>query len=303
MRLLKQFQKQKPDILHIQWSMLPVIDVMLVLRAQKMGVKVVHTVHDVTPLFDMGKHRRQEKLFQAVDALIVHSEESLKAFRERYSGVNPSKVHVIPHGPLQNENSENYSKVEARQQLGIPEEAPVALFFGEIKYYKGLHRLVECFPDVARAVDGAFLLIAGKPDSGESKPDTKLLDRCGVSYKADLGFVPNDDVWKYYHAADVVVLPYINISQSGVLFSAVANARPVVTTKVGGLPEIVEATNAGWVVTEGVKEELTAAISEALGDLTKTRELGLKARDKLNSLYGWDSIAEKTKSVYQSLLK
>ena len=302
-RFLRKACRGRPDVVHIQWSRLPWLDGRLVRRLRRAGIPVVHTVHDVEPLFAKAGLSALERVYADCDGLIVHTRANREQLLGRYGSLQPQRVHVIPHGPLQaDECPPEASRERAREALGLPDDAAVVLYFGTIKHYKGLDLLLDAFVEVARSCPEAYLLVAGHPTSPADVPDLTAVRTLGPRFQAELDFIPNQDVWKYYLASDVVVLPYRNITQSGVLLSALAYARAAIVTDVGGLPEIIEPGRTGWVVPPESSPALASALAEALSDLPRTRQMGEEAKRFVESELGWDLIAEKTHSLYCSLL-
>ncbi len=184
------------------------------------------------------------------------------------------------------------TRTEARTALGLPTEGRLALFFGFIKPYKGVLHLI----DAARALkerygDGIRVLIVGDI-YGDKQP---YLDRIAASPAVDIiqlvdGFVPDETVEDYFLAADLTVLPYDSATQSGIVQIAYNYDLPVVTTDVGGLPEVVLDGETGFVVPPGDPAALAAAIIRYFDEgLARDFAAGV-AREKLK--YSWDAMAE-----------
>ena len=303
MKKILSSKEDRPDVVHLQWSRLPFFDRGLVAQLKKAGVKVVHTVHDVEPLYEGAADMSGlGRVYQNCDALIVHTEANRRDLLERYPAIDVHKVHVIPHGPLQAEDSPaGATRQTARSFLGIPDDARVVLNFGSIKPYKGLDLLVSAVPMVAQSVPKTYLLLAGRPAKPADAPDLSALKRRGIAHRADMHFIANKDAWSYYMAADVVALPYRNITQSGVLLSSMAFARPAVVTAVGGLPEVIRPGQTGWVVPPENTALLAEAITDALANPTRTDEMGLAAKKDCDSRFSWTAIADRTHEMYASL--
>jgi glycosyltransferase involved in cell wall biosynthesis len=201
---------------------------------------------------------------------------------------------VIPHGAF------DYLTRQP-QEVPLPEElrqteAPVILAFGLIRPYKGTDVLLEAF----RRVEGAELWIAGMPrmpmddlrDLAERAPGTvRFVDR----------FIPDAEIPAFMRRADLVVLPYRNIEQSGVLYTALAFGRPLVLSAVGGFSEIAELGAARLVPPED-PDTLARAINELLADRETREALGAAAAREAASTYSWDRIAESTMDLYRKLL-
>ncbi len=146
----------------------------------------------------------------------------------------------------------------ARQALGLTR--PTILFFGYVRKYKGLANLLRAMPRVLESVDADLLIV------GEFYDDRKGYD----AIVTDLGIrdhvrivaehVPDEDVGRYFCASDVVVLPYLSATQSGITQVAYAFGLPVISTNVGGLPEVVSDGETGYIVEPGDEEALAGAI-------------------------------------------
>jgi len=138
---------------------------------------------------------------------------------------------------------------DARAALDLPADAPVLLFFGFVREYKGLHVLLEAMPAIAEALPDVHLVIAGEPyDDAARYRD--LIDRHGLHDRVQWHdtYIPSEDVPHYFCAADLVVQPYVSATQSGVAQIATHFEVPMVVTDVGGLAEDVPHEEAGFVV-------------------------------------------------------
>jgi len=296
---------RRPDIVHFQWLADPEIDVALMRTLRAAGILVVYTAHDVL-LRERNDTERERtvrsRLYRAPDRIVVHSEADRRELAEAF-GVARENVSVVPHGAYDFRfgSGGTVEAGEARRRLGIPRERKVVLFFGLIKRYKGLGYLISAFDLVASRRDDAFLLIVG--DAPRFDADRAEMDRIAAlgtreNVRAVIGYVPIEDIPVYFAAADVVVLPYTEISQSGVLLSAYGAGRPVVATAVGGLPETVEEGGTGRVVAPRDAEAIADAVLDILSDPERARAMGRRARELSATAYSWESIARRTAQTY-----
>lgn len=156
----------------------------------------------------------------------------------------PQQVRFSPH-PVYDIYGASIPKAEARRQLGLPLEAPMVLFFGLIRPYKGLDLLLEALPEAPEV----HALIAGEC-YGDWQPYQTLIERYHLQGRVHLHthFIPNDRVSLYFSAADMVVQPYRSATQSGISQIAYHFEKPMLVTDVGGLPEIVRHGISGYVV-------------------------------------------------------
>ncbi len=154
------------------------------------------------------------------------------------------------------------SQQQARATLGIPTDAEVLLFFGYVRRYKGLDVLIEAFAIARSQRPALFLLIAGEFYEDEAKYRRQIA-ALGVedAVKVVNAYIPNEEVGMYYSAADVVVLPYREATQSGILATAYTFQRPVIATAVGGLQELVEEGKTGLIAPPEDPHQLAATIN------------------------------------------
>ena len=153
-------------------------------------------------------------------------------------------------------------RAEARAALGLPPDAPVVLFFGFVRAYKGLDVLLEALPRVAEAVPDVHLVVAGEAYDDPARYRA-LLARHGLGARVTWHerYIASDAVPRYFAAADVVAQPYVRATQSGVAQVAVHFETPMVLTDVGGLAEVVPHEEAGLVVPPRDPQALAAALT------------------------------------------
>jgi glycosyltransferase involved in cell wall biosynthesis len=275
------------DLVHFQWLTVPQLDGPLLPR----GRPLVLTVHDLPSRPPSGAQRRLHHLYRRFDALIVHSERG----RERLTrelGLPDSRVHTIAHGAFEH---------LARQPPGpLPAElpqtsAPVVLCFGLMRPYKGLDLLIEAWNG---GIADAELWLVGRPhfDIGELRAAA-----AASSVRWLPRFVSDSELAACFRRADLIVLPYREIDQSGVLATALAFGSPLVLSGVGGFPEVA-AAGAARLVAPGDPAALRAALVELLGDRVARERLAAAARALADGEWSWRRVAERTKALYGSLL-
>lgn len=274
------------DIVHFQWLTLPAVDRLLLPR----GRPLVITAHDILPRERIaGSHAAQRRLYQDFDAVIAHSQ----AGRERLiddAGLDPEKVHVIPHGAFSHLAAISPDRLPA--ELDSAAGRRVVLYFGLIRPYKGLDVLLEAWPGID---DDAELWIVGRPrfeinNLRSDDPSVRWVPR----------FVSDEELAACFRRADLVVLPYREIEQSGVLATALAFGSPVLASDVGGFREIAQA-GAAKLVAPGDAAALHEAIIELLDDEPARRSLSDAALALTAGPLSWQSVAEQTRALYASL--
>jgi len=203
-------------------------------------------------------------------------------------------VRVIPHGAF-----DYLTRLPDERPLPdelAPVDGPVVLFFGLLRPYKGIEALLEAH----REIEGAELWVVGMPRM-PLEPLRELAARSRATVRFVPRFVTDPEIPGYFRRADVVVLPYREIDQSGVLYTALAFGKPIVLSDVGGFSEIA-AQGAARAVRPNAPVELAAVLQELLDDDAQRAALGAAAAAAAAGPYSWDSIARRTLSVYGDLL-
>jgi glycosyltransferase involved in cell wall biosynthesis len=293
-RIASIVRKYRPNVIHIydvgDYRLLSAI-----MLNKMRGASVVMTIHDAE-LHPGYKKRSQLRSMSAwnrrtADAVIVHGEDIKR--RVLAGGVPDSKVHIIPRGPYS-----IYKRWETAE-AAIPDSREV-LFFGRVHLYKGLDYLIKCAPAVCREVPDARFVIAG---AGPDWTRCRELIQNPEQFILHEERIPEAKVTEMFQRASVVVLPYIEASQSGVLFIAYALARPVIVTRVGSLPEVVDDGITGMIVPPGDPESLANAITYMLQHPEEAAAMGRNGNAKvISGDLSWDTIAARTVRLYEMLV-
>jgi D-inositol-3-phosphate glycosyltransferase len=313
-RLLWYAASAKPRILHILWNnKFELIDrVVLMLYYRLLGKKVVFTAHNVNAAKRDGKDsflNRASLKFQysMCNHILVHTErmkcELLTGF-----GLSENKVSIIPFGINNTIPTSQMTPAQAKERLGIRVEEKTALFFGQIAPYKGLEYLVAGMVELAERNAAPRLIIAGKVKRGLEEYWESIqreINRSGIGERiiARIEFIPDTEVEPYFKAADVLIVPYVDIFQSGVPFLAYSFGLPVIATDVGSLREDVIAGKTGFICRPRDPGDLAKSIetyftSSLYRQLEKRRK---EIQDFANEMYSWSRVGEITQSVYRSL--
>jgi glycosyltransferase involved in cell wall biosynthesis len=248
------------------------------------------TLHDAKPHVGEANFIRRLNWFmfkRYAAHFFVHGEAIKAGLCEE--GVPASKMTVVPHG--------DYAFFTRFAKPGIT-ETPTVLFFGRILPYKGLPYLLEAAPAIARAVPRARIVIAGEgdftvyADAARACPNVQVLNQ----------FIREEQVAELFQQCRVVVLPYVEASQTGIIPIAYSFRKPVVATRVGSIPEVVEDGITGYLVPPRDSAKLAEAVVRLLQDSPQRHEMGENAHRKMRDMLGWDKICDTTIKTYEHVL-
>jgi glycosyltransferase involved in cell wall biosynthesis len=298
------------DVVHFQWLTVQPLDLHLLPRhgraARGARPKLVLSAHDVLPREPrLGQLSAQRRLYERMDAVVVHSEHGRRRLTGEL-GLASERVHVIPHGVL--------GQQEGRAVCVLPPElpegkGPVALCFGLLRPYKGIDVLLDAWRATAESearagIGEAELWIVGMPrmDIAPLRAAAQVAERAGAGRVRFLPrFVSDGEAKALMRRASLLVAPYREIDQSGVVFTALGAGTPLLLSDAGGFSEIA-ATGAARTVPVGDAGALGAALVELLGDAAAREQLAALARDAVASRYSWEAIAGAHLELYERLL-
>lgn len=263
------------------------------------GTEVVWTVHNLVsheaqfPRLERWVHRQ---LAKSCAGIIVHHQDARTDVIKLYQAA-PSKINVIPHGHYRTAYGPSMDQLAARQQLGLPLHSKLYLAFGMLRPYKGLETLLAVWQQGQFYSKSATLLIAGKPmdeDYGQTVCDNVSRVKDAILHAQ---YIDDADIPAYFSAADVVVLPFKQVSTSGSLLLAMSYGKPVIAPRMGGLSETLD--EAGKLLYDpNDKLGLLHAIKDSLiANLSVLEEKVERACD----LMSWDAIAQTTHQLYQAI--
>jgi glycosyltransferase involved in cell wall biosynthesis len=312
-RLIRYAWTAQPKVFHILWNnKFETVDRSVLMGYYRLlGKKIILTVHNVNAARrdsnDTALNRITLKMqYRLADHLFVHTDK-MKGELINDFGVQDSAITVIPFGINNAIRATSLTPAEAKQRLGIMNERKTILFFGNIAPYKGLEYLVAAFRRLVNEYDDYCLIIAGRPKGTEQYWDgiqrtLRGIDRGQVVQRIE--YIPDEDTELYFKAADVLVLPYTEIFQSGVLFLGYSFGLPVVAADVGSLRADVVDGKTGFVCKPRDSVALARAIetyfsSDLFRGLASRRQ---EIRDYANERYSWDTVGQMTRNVYMELL-
>jgi D-inositol-3-phosphate glycosyltransferase len=314
-KLIRYAATAKPKIFHLLWNnRFELFDrTLLMLYYKALGKKIVLTVHNVNARRrdsdDSALNRFTLRVqYRLSDHIFVHTEQMKRELIEEF-GVQGVRVSVIPFGINNAVPNTRLTPCEARQRLDIGDNAKTILFFGNITPYKGLEYLTSAFQEILAKRDDCRLIIAGRPKNCEEywaairEAIQKEVESGMVLLRAD--FIPDDETEVYFKAADVLVLPYRHIYQSGVLFLGYSFGLPVLAADVGSLKDEIVEGKTGFVFRAEDPADLAKAIeryfaSDLYTDLSMRRQ---EIREYAAEQHSWSVVGHATMSIYAGLLR
>jgi glycosyltransferase involved in cell wall biosynthesis len=223
--------------------------------------------------------------FRFVDYFIVQS-KSVELDLQRF--IPTARYVVVPH-PIYNVFGGALPKTEARKQLRLSDEH-VILFFGYVRQYKGLHLLLDALQLVVRQIP-VKLLVVGECYDNEERYRRKIQDLGLTDHVMVYShYIPNEQVTAYFSACDVVVLPYISATQSGIVQLAYNFDKPVIATDVGGLAEVVIDGVTGFIVPPSDPASLAQAILRYYQEAREPDFIKNVSAEK--GKYSWDRMVQ-----------
>jgi D-inositol-3-phosphate glycosyltransferase len=314
-RLIAYVTFGSPKIVHILWNnKVEYFDrTLLTLFFKCLRKKIVLTAHNVNKAkrdsCDSVLNRLTLRIqYRLADQIFVHTEK-MKSELVQGFGASPERVVVIPFGMNVAVPDTELTATQAKRRLGIRSDERTILFYGRIVPYKGLECLVEAFHRLAHETNGR-LIIAGEPMIGFESYVGNIRRAIANGGSADrivcrLEFIPDDETEVYFKAADVLVLPYRNIFESGVLFLAYRFGLPVIASDVGSFREELTNSGAGLLFEPDNSAALTANLeaffkSELYNDAKKHRR---RIQEYSGARHSWRIVGEITERVYSGLLK
>ncbi len=227
--------------------------------AQHLGQNVtkVAICHNVVP-HEKGALWRSAVRFglNRMDGYIVHGKSETHVLDRLF----PDKPALTAFHPIYDVfEGMDISQSDTRKQLGLDKNSDYILYFGLIRPYKGVEVLLEACRYI-KDISTIKVLIVGEIYSGGENIRTLINQLPTGQVRLVDQYIPNEEVTLWFRAADIVVLPYISATQSGVVPIAYQCNRPVIVTRVGGLPDVVQDGKSGYLVEPGDPVELAEAI-------------------------------------------
>ncbi len=313
-RLISYAATAKPKIFHILWNnKFELFDrTGLTLFYRLLGKKVVLTLHNVNARRRDSRDTRLNRFtlriqYHLADHIFVHTEKMKLELIEEF-GMQAPKISVIPFGINNSVSNTGLTSAEAKHRLGIRDGAKTILFFGNIAPYKGLDCLIAAFQHNLARREDYQVIVAGRPKGSELYWATlreamrEDVENGRILLRAN--YIPDEETELYFKAADVLVLPYRHIYQSGVLFLGYSFGLPVLAADVGSLKDEIVEGRTGFAFRPEDPIDLARAIeqyfsSDLYAELDSRRQ---EIEDYAAKQHSWDVVGRLTMNKYAELL-
>jgi glycogen synthase len=294
------------DIIHFQYALYFPFGPLFFLFARIRGCTIVFTVHDPVP------HRWKTPrwlrwlergalawTYDVSHVLIVHSEPGKRALEQQFKQ-GASKIKVIVHGPY--ELGAGHISMPKSEYLEV-------LLFGALRENKGPHLAIEAVQQLYREGVRVRLTIAGsvlnRKEQGYWTRCRELIGNCPQPIRLIEEFIPHGRLPELFGRCQCFLLPYTQFfSDSGVAFMALANGRPIICTRSGGLEWLLDASGGGMTIEEPTVEAVAAALRAAVSlGPDRLDQMGHAGRAWVLEECGWPKVARETRHLYAKYLK
>lgn len=286
------------DLMHFH-TVDPLARTLSLMSRQRPQIATNHSSMFVADSGDQGRVLPWRRFLRRMDGIIAPSEE-LAGLTAAVTG-KAEQVRYVPNGVDASRFNPEVSGRGCRDRYGVAPGQPLILCPRRLVKKNGGVFLARAMPAIVKVHPGARVLFAG--DGPERKNIEVETEAAGYLDRAVFaGSIPNSEMPAVYAAADVVVVPSLIEATSISVLEAMATARPVVATRVGGLPALVEHGRTGYLVNPGDHADIAARVCQILGDQDLRIRMGEIARRRVLKSFTWDRIAALTIDAYRAFL-
>ncbi len=245
----------------------------------------------------------EKKLMNRSDALIAVSKYTVDELTELY-GIDEEKIHVIYNGVDVQKFKPRPDRTVLRREFGLEDKKKIVLFVGRLYHRKGLEILLRSIPQVLQEFSDVKFVISGKGFKEKEESLRNLAKQLDIEdHVTFMGYVPDEKLPNLYSASDIFVLPAIYENFPFAILEAQATGLPVISTKVGGIPEFLVDNENGFVIDPGDSAQLTQRVLALLQDPKLAKEMGNRGRSLIEKKFSWRLITSQVIDLYHKLLE
>lgn len=270
-----------------------------IILAKARGRKVVWTIHNLVS-HETPNEKVEIKLRKIIartcSKIIIHSNSALKVVEKKYNIKIAKKTSIIPHGNYDNCYSLNQEALNKIKKHFLSSDACInLLFFGAIRKYKGIEKLISAFNKADKK--NVRLILAGRPQDEQTKNHITKLSECNNRITLFLEFIPEEYVSALFNLADAIVIPFEKTLTSGSLLLAMTMGKAILLSDKGKIFDIVDKNGVFFFESESSLCNIISSL-DIIGR-QRLVDMGKKNRflaDQLN----WSTISKMTALVYKS---
>ena len=267
------------------------------------GLKKLNTNEKFMLRFNSLLKSSEKKLMTRSDALIAVSKYTKKELTEFYD-VDEEKIHVIYNGVDVQKFKPNRDKAGLRRELGLDEKQKIILYVGRLYQRKGLTTLLQSIPKVIQNFRNVKIVISGEGFKQNKEKLTRLAEKLNIENSVSfVGYFPDEKLPDLYAASDIFVLPALYENFPFAILEAQSTGLPVISTKVGGIPELITDNKNGLLVDPVNSEQLTEKIMTLLQNPEFAEELGKRGRRLVEEKFSWRLMTNEVVDLYSKSLK
>jgi D-inositol-3-phosphate glycosyltransferase len=296
-------RKKRIALVHYHFFNYTLQENLCVSLARFLGFKILVTAHDIQSFANEQVDSSINRILSKCDGIVAHNNYSRKELIEK-TQLPFNKVLVIPHGNYLNTIPENPPYSEARKYLGLPSGSPVLLFFGQIKKVKGLDLLLQALPHVVNKFPDLKLVVAGKVWKDDFSRYKKLIleNNLNNNVLLHIRYISDSEVPYFFNSADLVILPYRKIYQSGVLLMAMSYGVPVLVSNLKGMTEVITEGENGFTFQSENPTDLRKSLIKILSKPELNKVIIEKAYESINQNFNWYKIGKLTSDYYRNII-
>jgi glycosyltransferase involved in cell wall biosynthesis len=299
-RLSREIWRHREGSVHVQFFRSFLFELPVYLMLRPFMNNLVFTAHNALPHEQKWWHKQMYSLwYRTVDRIHVLSDYTRRLLIENM-GVKPEKILVVPHGSYKNFKEEfpPADSTQTLKELEINTDNKVVLFYGLIRQYKGVDRLLHAFAGVV--TPNVQLVIAGGCDDVNKEVLTTLIRDLHISSRVKFQprYIPNQELSNLIAASDIIVFPYTHIYQSGAVLLAMTYGKAIVVSDLEGFKEYVVDNESGVICGTEDSASLASTLDQLLSDKSKQMRLGARAQELCETNFSWQSIGRNLTTLY-----
>ncbi len=294
--------KNRAEVIHVQWSPIPLLDIIVFYILKLMNFNLVYTVHNILPhekkWYDIHIYGILYKIF---NKLVIHTESNKQEFISIYGQKFEKNLYVIPHGDFKKMYLDNCDELISEVNSSDDKQLKF-LFFGLIREYKGLDVLLNTLVDIKDTLkdNKVIFKIYGNPRTDFSKYQKIIDDNSLNDYlEMRLEFIPDKEINDIFKNSDVLILPYKKIYQSGVALLGYTFNLPLIVSDIGGISEIVDDNKSGFIFPPNDINKLGEILKKIIENPDIINNMKNYIKGNISQKYSWDRISIETISLYK----